>query len=135
MWQCQKCGRIFDKQGQVHSCQVKPLDEHFEGKDLAKSIFDALLEAIREEIGPCEVVSIPCCVHLYGTYDFLAALPKKDRLEVRFALNRALESPRVNQTVPLSRTTYKNSLDLQSVSDIDSELLGWLTEAHHLRDK
>jgi hypothetical protein len=134
MWTCPECGRIFKNTNQPHSCQRVPLEKHFDGRDLAKGLFDDLLEQMRAGIGACQVISIPCCVHIFGSYDFVAALPKKDRLEVRFALNRTLDNPRIHHSVPMSATIFKNCLDLRVPAEIDAELLGWLRESYHLKD-
>ncbi len=134
MWKCPKCGRIFEKQGQVHSCRKKPLDEHFIHKDLAKTIFDSLVKEINQVIGTVEIISIPCCIHLFGKNDFLAALPKKDRLEIRFSMNRIIDSPRIRQSVPLSKSSYKICIDLYSTNEIDGKLIEWIKESYHLKD-
>lgn len=134
MWTCPNCGRIFNKTNQPHSCKSIPLEEHFKGKRLARSLFDNLLDRITGEIGECQVISIPCCVHLFGKYDFLAALPKQDRLEVRFALDREMEAPRIHHCVPMSARVFKICLDLLTEQDIDQELMGWLEESYHLKD-
>jgi hypothetical protein len=86
MWTCSKCGRIFKSAHQPHSCKRIALEKHFENKEKAKELFGFLVEQINSKIGKCKIISIPCCVHLFGKYDFLAALPKKDRLEIRIAL-------------------------------------------------
>jgi hypothetical protein len=135
MWTCQKCGRIFHKRAQPHSCHKIPLEQHFENKDKAKELFDRLVKQIDTRIGKCRIISIPCCVHLFGDYDFLAALPKKDRLEIRFALNRRLDSPRLKQCVPMSAQVFKNCLDVATTVEIDEELIGWLGESYHLKEK
>ncbi len=102
MWTCPKCERIFEKTGQMHSCRKISLEEHFKNKEKAKEIFDYLFETVNQEIGKCKIISLPGCIHLFGNYDFLAALPKKDSLEIRFSLNRKLENPRVIQAVLVS---------------------------------
>jgi hypothetical protein len=65
----------------------------------------------------------------------LAALPKKDRLEVRFGLDRILDSPRLRQSVQVTAETFKNCVDIKKVEEIDKELIGWLDEAYHLKNK
>ncbi|MFH1547474.1 MAG: hypothetical protein ABIC57_03235, partial [bacterium] len=72
MWTCPNCGRKFEKSNQTHSCKKIPLGQHFKNKDKTKEIFDLLLERLTKEVGECRIISIPCCVHLYGKYDFLA---------------------------------------------------------------
>lgn len=134
MWTCPSCKRIFEKAQQPHSCRSVPLEEHFKNKQKAKELFEFLVKQVSEKVGPCKIISLPCCVHLFGSYDFLAALPKKDTLEIRFGLRRKLESPRLKQSVPLSATSVKNCVDITDKQDIDSELMGWIHEAYHLKD-
>jgi hypothetical protein len=134
MWTCPKCARVFEKINQVHTCNKVPLEFHFKNKDHARELFENLVKKIKNKIGECKIISIPCCVHLYGTYDFLAALPKKDRLEVRFSLSRILKSPRLRISVPVSHKHFKNCIDIKSKDEIDTELLAWIREAYHLKD-
>jgi hypothetical protein len=135
MWTCPECGRIFEKEKQPHSCKNVPLEKHFRNKDKAKELFDYLVERVNMEIGKCKIISIPCCVHLFGKYDFLAVLPKKDRLEIRFALDRKLDSPRLKQCVPMSTKVIKNCIDITVIEEINDEVVQWLGEAYHLKDK
>lgn len=52
----------------------------------------------------CDVLSLPCCIHLVGRYDFLAVLPKLFKC-----------------------------VDIESAEDIDEVVLAWIREAYHLR--
>lgn len=134
MWNCPNCNRSFAKAKQPHSCHKIPLAQHFNNKDKAKKLFDYLVKSINSKIGKCQIISIPCCIHLFGTYDFLAVLPKKDSLEIRFALNRVIDSSRLTQSVPISSKTFKNCIVINQEKEIDKELIGWLCEAYHLKD-
>lgn len=133
-WRCPDCNRAFARKGQQHSCRIVAVDEHFERKGAARDLFDHLLNQLTAEVGSCEVVSLPCCIHLFGEYEFLAVLPKKDRLEIRFALNRQLTSPRVSHCLQISKTSYKHCVEVHATDAIDEEFLGWLREAYHQRD-
>ena len=133
MWNCPVCDRIFQKVHQPHSCRKVSPGEHFKNKEGAKTLFEHLVKKIGAEIGPCKIISLPCCIHLYGAYDFLAALPKKDRLEIRFALPRKLESRRLRQSVPLSLRNVKNCIDIRDEKEINAELLGWIKESYYLK--
>jgi hypothetical protein len=135
MWSCSDCGRIFEKPKQPHTCHKVPLKDHFQNKDKAKELFTALVDQINSKVGKSQIISIPCCIHLFGKYDFLAALPKKDRLEVRFALNRVIDSPRLKQSVPVSSKYFKNCIEISTEKEIDAELLKWLDEAYYLKSK
>ena len=114
MWTCAKCGRIFEK---------------------AKELFDHLVKRMGSQIGKCQIISLPCCIHLFGNYDFLATLPKKDRLEIRFALDKKIDSSRLKQSVLMSKNVHKNCLDITSKEEIDEDLIGWLNQSFHLKDE
>ena len=135
MWNCPNCKRIFEKTKQPHTCQKIPLEQHFKNKDKAKELFNYLVKQIIEKIGKCKTISLPCCIHLFGTYDFLAALPKKDKLEIRFALGRIINGPRLKQSVPISSVNFKNCIDIKEIGEINGELIKWLNEAYHLKDR
>ena len=133
MWTCTKCERIFEKAKQPHSCHRIPLKEHFKNKEKAEKLFNYLVERVNN-IGKVKIISIPCCIHLFGKYDFLAALPKKDGLEIRFVLNRVLSGPRLKQSVPMSTNVFKNCFEITSEKEVDNEFIGWLEESYHLKD-
>jgi len=134
MWICSKCNRIFEKANQPHSCHQISLEQHFKKKKQAKKIFNSLANQIKNKIGDYHTISLPCCVHLFGNYDFLAALPKKDKLEIRFSLNHVLDSPRLKQSVPVSSKFFKNCINIYNTIEINDELINWLTESYHLKD-
>ncbi|KKP65427.1 MAG: hypothetical protein UR61_C0024G0002 [candidate division WS6 bacterium GW2011_GWE1_34_7] len=133
MWVCTQCDRIFKKVNQPHSCKSIPLEQHFKNKDLAKSLFEYLLQKINTQIGTCKIISIPCCIHLFGNYDFLAILPHKDRLEIRFAAQEDITCSRITQTVKLSNKLTKICIDIKNRKEIDDELLKWLKTSYHLK--
>ncbi|MBU2229338.1 hypothetical protein KJ810_02945, partial [Patescibacteria group bacterium] len=124
MWICEKCKRTFQREKQQHTCATKPIEEHFVNKHEAYLLYQKLLKTIGSKVGKIKVLSIPCCIHLFGNYDFMAILPKKDGvLEIRFALGKKLVSKRITACVPLSLKSYKNCLLINSAKDIDSELI------------
>lgn len=133
MWTCPKCGRIFQIANQPHSCKKVSLESHFANKEKAKELFDLLHQRIDKKIGKTKIISLPCCVHLFGTYDFLAALPKKDGVEIRFALDRKLNTPRLKVSVPMSKKVFKNCFEINNKKDLDKEFIGWLKESYYLK--
>ena len=133
MWICPKCKRQFKKTKQPHSCRKVPVPEHFKNKEKAKKIFDYLVDRINNNVGKCKVISLPRCVHLFSNYDFLAVFPKKEILEIRFILNRKLDSPRLKQSVKMSSKVFKNVFYFNSEKEIDDEFIGWLKESYNLR--
>lgn len=129
-WTCPKCSRIFLKRKQKHSCKSYPIENHFKNKDHAKELYDHLHKTAEKKVGKCKEISLQCCVHWFGNYDFIALLPKKDKLEVRFALDRALKKKRIFAAVPLSKSSWKNCLFLTTKDDVDDELIEWIKESY-----
>lgn len=134
MWTCSNCDRVFQKTNQPHSCKRISVESHFKNKETARKIFDFLYKQIEENIGKCKIISLPCCIHLFGTYDFLAVLPKKDDIEIRFALDRELNTPRLKVSVPVSSKVFKNCFKIISEKEIDEEFIEWLKASYHLKD-
>jgi hypothetical protein len=132
-WKCPKCNRIFQRKNQMHSCKSFPIEKHFENKDPAKEVYKYLFKVVNKKVGKCKEISLPCCIHWFGNYDFIALLPKKDKLEVRFALNRKINSPRVFNNFPPSSKYYMICLYIQSKDEVDEELLKWLKESYTLK--
>jgi len=133
MWTCPNCERIFQKKNQQHSCKKYPIENHFKGKELMKDLFHYLYDEMNKHVGRCKIVSLPCCIHLFGNYDFMAILPKKTELEIRFILDRKITSSRIENHVPVSAKNYKNILRISSRNDIDDELLKWLKESYQFK--
>lgn len=133
MWTCPNCKRIFQRIEQPHSCRIFPLEKHFKNKEKARGLFDYLIEKITKDIGKNKIISLPCCIHLFGNYDFLAALPKKEKLEIHFVSNHILKSPRIRQWTHLSNKNLLNSVDISRKDEIDNELMRWIDEAYHAK--
>jgi len=134
MWTCPKCQRTFQKKDQPHSCKTIALADHFKGKEKARVLFDELVKRINEDIGNVKIISLPCCIHLFGTYDFAAILPKKDKLELRFGSHEKLTNPRIANAVPVSLSSYKIVVYISCSTEIDKELIDWLRRAYKLND-
>lgn len=133
MWTCSKCGRVFKRTNQQHSCKLIPLEQHFKNKASTKLIYNFLLTQIHNEIGPYKIIPLPCCIHLYGNYDFIAILPHKDRLEIRFAIKKETTNQRIFNSVIINKNTVKVCININSIQEIDKELLGYIKQSYILK--
>jgi hypothetical protein len=91
------------------------------------------MKALKKETRYLKVISLPHCIHWFGTYDFIALFPQKEKLEVRFVLDKAIINPRIFISVPMSSRVYKNCIYLKSAGDINEELIAWLKASYILR--
>lgn len=132
LWRCPKCKRTFRRKDQRHSCVSFPLQRHFEHKQgPAKPLFETLLRLFRARIGPCSVVSLPCCIHLSSKgHDFAAVYALKNGLRFHIGANKQLKSKRIDQVAKVSAHRYMHSLDVHSDRELDDELFRWLRQSY-----
>ena len=133
MWTCQKCGRKFERKNQSHSCNIYPLDKHFEGKEHAKVLYNRLKEEISKEIGPFTIESLSCCIHFVTTFTFAAVYALKDKIRVNFTLNYDLKNSRLVKVSQMSANRYLYDIDIRNESEIDGELISLLKQAYNLK--
>src|SRR5215211_5552715 len=94
MWRCPTCGQTFVTRNMPHSCQVVPLDAHFEGRPELRRVFDAFVAAA-EENGPVTVNATKSRITLQHRMRFAAVeAPRRHHLTAHVVLHRALASPR-----------------------------------------
>lgn len=132
LWQCPKCKREFAKRKQAHSCVLFPLANHFKNKEAVRPLFEALKDKIGVSSGPLKIESLPCCIHLVGSYTFGAVWALKDKIRIDFRLDELIESPRIWKMIKMSAHRYLYYLESKDQKEIDQELLGWLKKAYFL---
>jgi len=132
-WICGTCGRGFSKENQSHSCQLVPIDSHFEKRDPSdRELLDALVGRIEVAAGPVRVESLKSCLHLASRSAFAGVHFPKSCLRLEFSMNRNLNSARFRQVDQLSKERFHHKLELESPSHLDDELVGWLAESYRL---
>jgi hypothetical protein len=129
MWTCSKCGRQFERQGQSHSCNLFPVEKHFEGKPFGEFLFEALKKSLKQKKIGYKIESLECCIHFVKKGTFAAAKIFRDKIRIDFALARKLTGKRFNQVARLSAHRYLYVVDIFNESEIDGELMEWLAEA------
>jgi hypothetical protein len=130
MWRCPTCGQTFVTQNMPHSCQVIPLDAHFDGKPELRAVFDAFVVAA-EANGPVTINATKSRITLQARMRFAAVeRPGRDHLNAHLVLSRPIESPRFTRVEHLPPSYYVHHLKLDCVEDVDDDLRGWLAEAY-----
>jgi hypothetical protein len=136
IWKCPKCGRKFEKTGQSHSCNVFPVKAHFKGKGkVSEALYHGLKEKIKKGVGGFKVDSIPCCIHLVSSFTFTAVRVLKNKIRVSFTLDHEIKSHRIHKSARYSASRFIHEVDIGSKSQIDKELLDWISQAYHIREK
>jgi len=130
MWRCPTCGQTFVTRNMPHSCQVVPLDAHFDGREALRPVFDAFVAAA-EENGPLTVNATKSRITLQARMRFAAVeTPRRDHLNAHVVLRRRLESPRFTRVEHLPPSYYVHRFPLYRAEDVDGEVRAWLAEAY-----
>lgn len=136
LWKCPKCGRMFEKTEQPHSCTIYPVAKHLKGKESATELYNELKIKIKKIVGPFRIESLPCCIHFVtAAFTFAAAFAMKDRLRLHFALDHKIASPRIRRHSQIAASRYMYEVDIKDKKEMDKELLGWLKEAFNIKKK
>jgi hypothetical protein len=132
LWTCPKCGRQFARTGQSHSCKPFALEQHFEGKESSKPLYNKFKKAVKENTGPFKVESLECCIHFVKTSTFLAVKIMKNKIRVDFSLDHKIKSKRIVKSLQMSANRFLYVIDIADENQINKELLEWISES---RDK
>jgi hypothetical protein len=134
MWRCPTCGQTFTSRNLPHSCQVVPLDRHFEGREGLRPVFDALVAAA-EENGPVTVNATKSRITLQAEMRFAAVATRRAQLKAHVVLGRRIESPRFTKVEHLPPAYYVHHFELARPEDVDDEVREWLAEAYVRRSR
>jgi uncharacterized C2H2 Zn-finger protein len=129
LWRCPQCGRLFEKPNQWHSHYNTSVESHFEGKPLAKELFEVLFSKL-ETFGQVRADAVKTSVNLVARHHFGAVHPMKDGLRIGFILRRKVEDARIIRHEWVGGDRWGHSVRLINPKDIDDQLLGWLKEAY-----
>jgi hypothetical protein len=134
LWTCPRCGQSYVTREMWHSCEVVPWESHFEGRPIARELWD-VFRRILEAMGPVTIVSTKSRVGFMARVRFCGASPRRDGLRVRFWLKRAIESPRIAKRQHLGHDDWIYDVLVHEAADFDAELIGWLREARAVGDQ
>jgi len=112
--------------------QIYTVDDLFAGKDaVVKEIYSQLLHEL-QEFGPVEEQPKKGSIHLAHGTGFAGVHPRKSYINLNIRSDQEIDSPRITKTEQVSRNRWHLNVKLESVSDIDPELLAWLKSAYEL---
>lgn len=132
LWTCPKCGRQFEREGQLHSCRFYALEQHFVRKETGRLLYEAFKKAVEKQVGPFKVESLECCIHFFSTFTFAAVKIFKDKIRVDFSLSNELKSERIQHAIQMSSHRYLYYIDIKTANEMDAELMQWVQEAYDL---
>ena len=110
-----------------------PVDGHFQGKPAGlRKIYDVLVKELRK-FGPFRADAVKTSINLIHRYHFGSVTVQDEALRLGFVSDVRARSGRIVQTQELGPERIGHSVKLESTSDVDVELLGWLRRAYELQ--
>jgi hypothetical protein len=132
-WRCPACDREFGRAHQSHVCVPgNSVAETFTGRPaLQRQIYDAIAGHLRT-LGPLHEDAVKVGVFLLSDRKLAEARPMARALSLLLILPYAVAGPRVRRNFRLSEGRVMYDIRLTQLSDVDDELLRWLTDAYEL---
>lgn len=131
-WICPNCGRRFGRTGQSHECSpALGLDEYFATADeRERPIFDRV-HAHLTSLGEVHVEPVAVGIFIKRDRSFVELRPMTRWVALSWPLARRLGSARIARKPVRSGAHWYHVVNLRDRTEIDHELLDWLTEGWH----
>lgn len=107
--------------------------DHLKGKDqIVTDIYEKLINEL-QKFGQLKIEPKKTSIHLGNRFGFAGVYTRKDYINLEVHLDRRLTNKRVSKVEQASTNRFHHTIRLDSVKDIDKELIGWLKEAYDLK--
>jgi hypothetical protein len=132
-WRCPACDREFGRANQSHVCVPgNSVAETFAGRpEVQRQLYDAIAGHLRTH-GPLHEDAVKVGVFLLSDRKLAEVRPMARALSVLLILPYEVAGPRVRRNYRLAEGRTMYDIRLTQLSDVDDELLGWLTDAYEL---
>jgi hypothetical protein len=104
--------------------------DQFVGKDATvRQMYDRLIEQARTFGAVCEEPK-KTCIHLANGTAFAGVHTRKSAILLTIRTDFPIDSPRIAKSEKVSKSRYHHDIRLDSIDQIDGELIGWLRSAY-----
>ncbi|HQU27778.1 MAG: hypothetical protein KC643_25855 [Nitrospira sp.] len=111
---------------------IYTIDDLFVNKDpLVREIYAALVNAISDWEG-VRFTPKKTSIHIDWRTSFAGIHPRKKYINLNIRTAAAIDSIRVIKQEQVSQNRFHNLICLNTVSDVDDELIGWLRDGYML---
>jgi hypothetical protein len=110
------------------------VDKYFENKSpVVREIYELIISRLRKELGKFELEFKGTSIHVVAKSAFLGIHFMKSALVLNIVLDQAIESKRVHKVEQVSKSRFHNEVRLESLDQIDKDLISWIKEAYKLK--
>jgi N-acetylglutamate synthase/N-acetylornithine aminotransferase len=93
--------------------------------------YAAILKAV-EKFGPIKTDGKKTSIHLVAKTGFAGVHPRKSAILLNIRSDAPIKSKRIRKVEKVSANRYHNEILIDSPSEVDAEVIGWLKAAHAL---
>ena len=131
-WTCPECGKSFRNKNQWHSCYKLQLDDHLHHKspEIKKVVNRLILEI--KTFGNIEINPVKSAIQVKAGATFLSIKPKNEYVDLEFQLGEEVDEFPIHKTIRISGNRVLHFLSLQSIEEINEQLIQWLKSSYHL---
>lgn len=94
-----------------------------------RAVYDRLLAHLRT-FGPVHEQPKKTSIHLANTSGFAGVHTRKNYFILNIRSDHPIDSPRIVKAEQVSKSRYHQEVKIQSLDDVDAELLTWLKAAY-----
>jgi hypothetical protein len=132
MWTCPECGRKFARNKQSHSCTQYDQNLFFKGRVPAMvELCNDLIYRVKQ-FGEVEVYTGKWNLTLRHYSTFLSIIIEKSHLTLVFISEEPIDEFPVYQTHHHTSSRFSNLVKIESLDEIDDQLMNWLKRAWEL---
>lgn len=130
-WTCPQCERRFGRDNQSHECApALTVAEYFAtGPEFERPIFE-VVRAHLESLGPVIVEPVQVGVFFKRSRTFVELRPKMRWVTLSFILPAPVRDDRISRCQTMSARRTYHETKLRVPSEVDDQVLNWLTEAY-----
>ncbi len=129
-WECERCGRIFGRTGQGHTCVPgMTVDAYFDQRPpIQRAIYDAVAEHMTA-LGPLEVEAVGVGIFFKKGRSLVELRHRQKWMVLTFMLDHRLEHDRIGY-IGGGAGRHFHRVRLDTTADVDDELRSWLTASY-----
>ena len=132
LWRCEACGRRFANRNQQHSCGLRSLEGHFEGRSAqVRDIFQAFLAELRS-LGPVTVLPEKTRIAFQSRMSFAQLTVRRNWVTGHLVLARRVSSPQFTKVETISPRNHVHHFRLETPSALNPKLREYMAEAYRV---
>ncbi|MCB9321391.1 MAG: hypothetical protein H6570_19080 [Lewinellaceae bacterium] len=110
------------------------INEHFKKNEpIVREIYDRIISEC-QKFGTVIQSPKKSSIHLDNKSGFAGVYTRKNYILLKIHTNFAIDSERIQKIEIISANRFKHTIKLESLNEVDSELINWLKSAYDIKN-